>query len=80
MRNGCCDDLVKEFWLTKEISNFGDVARGMQQCGYQLMRWNMEVFGKVGVSIKKKEDELRKIMSEVEGTRIQMPLIDVEES
>ena len=48
MRHGGCDDLVKEFWSGKIISNFGEIADGLKQYGDRLSRWNKEVFERVG--------------------------------
>ena len=40
-----------------------ELADGIQQCGYMLIKWNKEVFSKVEVNIKQKERELNKILS-----------------
>ena len=52
VRHGGCEDIVKESWKSMAISNFKDLATGVQQCGELLSKWNTEVFGNISHKIK----------------------------
>ena len=52
VRHSGCEDIVKESWKSMAISNFKDLATGVQQCGKLLSKWNTEVFGNISHKIK----------------------------
>ena len=66
VRHEGCEEVVKECWSNRVVSNFKELSEGMQKCGDMLLIWNIEAFGNIGSEIRKKEIELGRLIAKVD--------------
>ena len=69
VRHEGCAEVVKEAWQQEQIANLEDLAKGLENCGKLLNKWNREVFGNIQVSLKQKEKELEELLTSVIRTK-----------
>ena len=55
MRHEGCAEVIKEGWQHERISNIEELAKGLENCGKLLNRWNKEVFGNIQVRLRQKK-------------------------
>ena len=68
VRHDGCEAIITEGWKKDKITNFEELAKGVEQCGSLLTKWNKEVFENIQYYIKQKESELEKLLNGVIGT------------
>ena len=75
VRHKECEVVVKKGCREGRVTNFVDLVLKLGMCGDVLTVWNKEVFGNVQQSIKRKEAELKGLLSNVqdlsEATKIE---------